>query len=73
MSTPKKNSNPAIEAMAGPITALVNKGKKEGVLQANELNNELAKIPCTVEQIEQERKTADAAFMRNLGRLWEFD
>ena len=26
-----------------------------------------------IEQIEQERKTADSAFMRNLGRLWEFD
>ena len=51
MSTPKKNTNPSIEAMAGPITALVNKGKKEGMLQASELNNELSKIPCTVEQI----------------------
>ncbi|MBQ1371967.1 MAG: sigma-70 family RNA polymerase sigma factor, partial [Oscillospiraceae bacterium] len=45
--------NPAIEALAAPITALIAKGKKEGILQAGELNNELAKIPCTVEQIEQ--------------------
>ena len=53
MSTPKKNQNPAIEALAAPISALIAKGKKEGILQSSELNNELAKIPCTVEQIEQ--------------------
>ena len=53
MATPKKSMNPAIEALAAPITALIAKGKKEGILQAGELNNELAKIPCTVEQIEQ--------------------
>ena len=53
MSTPKKNTNPAIEALAAPITALVAKGKKEGILQASELNNELSRIPCTPEQIEQ--------------------
>ncbi|MBQ6160603.1 MAG: RNA polymerase sigma factor RpoD [Oscillospiraceae bacterium] len=53
MSTPKKNQNPTIEALAAPISALIAKGKKEGILQSSELNNELAKIPCTVEQIEQ--------------------
>ncbi len=53
MSTAKKPSKSAIEALAAPIAALVAKGKKEGILQASELNNELSKIPCTVEQIEQ--------------------
>ena len=52
MSNAKKNSSPVFEMLSGPITALVAKGKKEGILHASELNNELAKIPCTVEQIE---------------------
>ena len=53
MSTAKKPSKTAIEALAAPITALVAKGKKDGMISASELNEELSKIPCTVEQIEQ--------------------
>ncbi len=53
MSTAKKPSKTAIEALAAPITALVAKGKKDGMISASELNAELSKIPCTVEQIEQ--------------------
>ena len=53
MSTAKKTSKTAIEAFAAPITALVAKGKKDGMISASELNAELSKIPCTVEQIEQ--------------------
>ncbi len=52
MSTAKKPAKPSVEALAAPISALVAKGKKEGMIQASELNNELSKIPCTVEQIE---------------------
>ena len=60
MSTPKKSMNPAIEALAAPITALIAKGKKDGIIQASELNNELAKIPCTVDQIEQVYEALEA-------------
>ena len=73
MSTPKKNPNPTIEALAGPITALVAKGKKEGMLQASELNNELAKIPCTVEQIEQVYETLESMGIQILGGELELD
>ena len=73
MSTPKKNTNPTIEALAGPITALVAKGKKEGVLQASELNNELAKIPCTVEQIEQVYEMLEGMGIQIVGAELELD
>ncbi len=73
MSTPKKNTNPSIEAMAGPITALVNKGKKEGMLQASELNNELSKIPCTVEQIEQVYEMLESMGIQIVGAELELD
>ncbi len=73
MSTSKKSNNPTIEALAGPITALVAKGKKEGMLQASELNNELAKIPCTVEQIEQVYEMLEGMGIQILGAELELD
>ena len=73
MSTAKKNSNPAMEALAGQITALVAKGKKEGILQASELNNELSKIPCTVEQIEMVYETLEGMGIQIIGAELELD
>ena len=73
MSTPKKSNNPTIEALAGPITALVAKGKKEGMLQASELNNELSKIPCTVEQIEQVYEMLEGMGIQIVGAELELD
>ena len=73
MSTAKKNSNPAMEALAGQITALVAKGKKEGILQASELNNELSKIPCTVEQIEMVYETLEGMGIQIVGAELELD
>ena len=73
MSTPKKPTNPTIEALAGPITALVAKGKKEGVIQASELNNELSKIPCTPDQIEQVYETIEAMGIQILGAELDLD
>ena len=73
MSTPKKSGNPAIEALAAPISALIAKGKKEGMLQASELNNELAKIPCTVEQIELVYETLEGMGIQILGAELELD
>ncbi len=73
MSTSKKSSNPTIEALAGPITALVAKGKKEGIIQASELNNELSKIPCTPDQIEQVYETIEAMGIQILGAELDMD
>ena len=73
MSTPKKNSNPAVEALAGQISALVAKGKKEGILQASELNNELSKVPCTVEQIEMVYETLEGMGIQIIGAELELD
>ena len=73
MSTAKKNSNPTMEALAGSISALIAKGKKEGMLQANELNNELAKVPCTVEQIEQVYETLEGMGIQILGAELDLD
>ena len=73
MSTPKKNSNPTIEALAGPITALVAKGKKEGILQSSELNNELSKLPCTPDQIEQVYEMIESMGIQIVGAELELD
>ena len=73
MSTAKKNTNPTMEALAGSISALIAKGKKEGVIQASELNNELSKIPCTPEQIEQVYETIEAMGIQILGTELELD
>ena len=73
MSTPKKNSNPTIEALAGPITALVAKGKKEGILQSSELSNELSKLPCTPEQIEQVYEMIESMGIQIVGAELELD
>ena len=73
MSTAKKNMNPAMEALANQITALVAKGKKDGVLQASELNNELSKVPCTVEQIEMVYETLETMGIQIVGAELDFD
>jgi len=73
MSTAKKNTNPGIEALAGSISALVAKGKKEGILQASELNNELAKVPCTVDQIEMVYETLEGMGIQIVGAELELD
>ena len=73
MSNAKKNANPAMEAVASQITALVAKGKKDGVLQASELNNELSKVPCTVEQIEMVYETLESMGIQIVGAELDFD
>ena len=73
MSTAKKPVKPSVEALAAPISALVAKGKKEGMIQASELNNELAKIPCTVEQIEQVYEMIEAMGIQIAGTELELD
>ena len=73
MSTAKKPSKSAIEAMAAPISALVAKGKKEGVIQASELNAELSKIPCTVDQIEQVYEMLESMGIQVVGAELDLD
>lgn len=73
MSTAKKPAKSAIEALAAPISALVAKGKKEGMIQASELNNELSKLPCTVEQIEQVYELLESMGIQIAGTELELD
>ncbi|MBQ1410939.1 MAG: RNA polymerase sigma factor RpoD [Oscillospiraceae bacterium] len=73
MSTAKKNTSSAFESLSGPITALIAKGKKEGMIQASELNNELSKIPCTVEQIELVYEMLEGMGIQIVGAELELD
>ena len=73
MSTAKKPAKSSLESLAAPISALIAKGKKEGVLQASELNAELSKIPCSVDQIEQVYEAIEAMGIQILGAEPELD
>ena len=73
MATAKKPGKSSIEALAAPISALVAKGKKEGMIQASELNNELSKLPCTVEQIEQVYELLESMGIQIAGTELELD
>ena len=73
MSTAKKSVKPSVEALAAPISALIAKGKKDGMIQSSELNNELAKIPCTVEQIEQVYELIESMGIQIAGTELELD
>ena len=73
MSTAKKTPKPALEALAAPISALVAKGKKDGMIQASELNAELSKLPCTVEQIEQVYELLESMGIQIAGTELELD
>nr|MCR5551564.1 RNA polymerase sigma factor RpoD [Oscillospiraceae bacterium] len=73
MSTAKKPAKSSLESLAAPISALIAKGKKEGVLQASELNAELSKIPCSVDQIEQVYEAIEAMGIQILGAELEMD
>ncbi len=73
MSTPKKNQNSAMESMTAPISALIAKGKKEGIIQSSELQNELSKLPCTVDQIEQVYELIESLGIQIAGSELELD
>ncbi|MBR6413703.1 MAG: RNA polymerase sigma factor RpoD [Oscillospiraceae bacterium] len=73
MSTPKKTQSAALEAMAAPISALIAKGKKEGMIQSSELQNELSKLPCTVDQIEQVYELIESLGIQIAGSELELD
>ncbi len=75
MATAKKNpeSTKSMEELMGPISALIAKGKKDGMLQSTELNNVLSKIPCTVEQIEQVYELLESMGIQIMGTELELD
>ena len=52
MTNAKKTGKSSEELMA-PLTALISKGRKDGMIQASELMNELEKLDLSVEKIEQ--------------------
>ncbi len=75
MATAKKTpeSTKSMEELMGPISALIAKGKKDGMLQSTELNNVLSKIPCTVEQIEQVYELLESMGIQIMGTELELD
>ena len=75
MATAKKTpeSTKSMEELMGPISALIAKGKKDGMMQSTELNNVLSKIPCTVEQIEQVYELLESMGIQIMGTELELD
>ena len=59
MANPNKTSKSSEEIMAS-LNGLIAKGRKEGMIRANELMNTLEKLDLTVDQIEQVYETLEA-------------
>lgn len=51
--TNKKNGKSSHDDLMAPLTALIAKGRKEGVIQASDLMSKLEKLDLSVEKIEQ--------------------
>ena len=48
-----KKATKATDELTAPLMALINKGKKDGILQASEVNAELNKLGCSAEKVDQ--------------------
>ena len=72
MATAKKTEK-TMEELAGPISALIAKGRKEGILQASELEKELARLECSEEQIERVYEQLEAMGIQIAGIELELD
>ena len=60
MSTQKKPAKPNIEDLQASLQALINQGKKEGMIRAADLNAILEKMALTPEKIEEIYDRIDA-------------
>ena len=72
MATAKKTEK-TMEELAGPISALIAKGRKEGILQASELEKELARLECSEEQIERVYEQLEAMGIQIAGVELDLD
>ena len=72
MATAKK-AGKLSEALTAPLTALINKGKKDGVLQASELNAELEKLDISSDRIEQIYEMFESMGIQIAGAELELD
>ena len=71
MSNPKQTSK--IEDMKSPVAALIAKARKDGSIQAAELNAELEKLDLPVERIEQIYDTFEAMGIQIIGSELELE
>ncbi len=53
MSNEKKNPKPTTEELQATLLSLINKGKKEGMIRATELNAQLEKLDISPEKMEE--------------------
>ncbi len=67
-----KNATPA-EDLKTPVAALIAKARKDGSIQASELNAELEKLDLSVEQIEHIYDTFEAMGIQIVGSELELD
>ena len=72
MATAKK-AGKLSEALTAPLTALINKGKKDGALQASELNAELEKLDISSDRIEQIYEMFESMGIQIAGAELELD
>ncbi len=68
-----KKSEKSMEELAGPISALVAKGRKEGIIQSADLEKELSKLECTEEQIERVYELLEGMGIQIAGTELELD
>ncbi len=71
MSNPKQTNQ--IEDMKSPVAALIAKARKDGSIQAAELNAELEKLDLPVERIEQIYDTFEAMGIQIVGSELELE
>lgn len=67
-----KSTKNTEETMAS-LTALINKGRKDGTIQAGELMAALEKVDCSVEKIEQIYETFESMGIQIVGTELELD
>lgn len=72
MATTKKAAK-ASEELAAPLLALINKGKKDGMLQASELNAEMNKLAFTSDKIDQIYNMLDSMGIQIVGNELELE
>ena len=60
MSAQKKNEKPTAEELQAQLQAMINQGRKEGMIRATELNALLEKMDMTAEKIEEVYDRFDA-------------
>ncbi len=72
MASTKKGTK-TTEELAAPLMALINKGKKDGMIKASELNSELEKLDCSPDKQDQIYDMFDSMGIQIAGNELDFD